>query len=310
MMLSFRAWAGRGWGSAVLLAMLWVGGCAAAHAKDPLPISRLFEEPFTPQDASGRGDKWTRLMADHAQRRAAEWESDLAAIRDLPFPARLQAVQERINQRIVYRDDPENIWKTPIDAYRTGGDCEDYAIAKMLLLQESGFAEKHLRVVTLAPAAPAWVHHVILIAWLQEKIYVLDSPKRTPGSRVVALDDYRDRGREVVWAAWNGGYVVRAPSGAGGDPSATPARGVFAGVPSGALRVISYRQFPLQEKLARIAADWLIIHPWEPPLTPAEVERLRLLRRYYHEPTPEHSQALTGYEVRKLEELRRLRQAL
>ncbi|MBF0272844.1 MAG: transglutaminase-like cysteine peptidase [Magnetococcales bacterium] len=281
-----------------------------AHAVDPLPISRLFEVAFSPQDSSGRGDKWGRLMADHAKRRSPEWESDLAAIRELPFLTRLQAVQEQVNRRIVYQDDPENIWKTPIDAYRTGGDCEDYAFAKMLLLKESGFPEKQMRVVTLAPSAPAWVHHVILIAWLQEKIYVLDSPNRTPGGRLVLLDDYRDRGRDVVWAAWDGGYVVRDQGGSGGAPGPTPPRGVFAGMPSGALRVISYRQFPLQEKLVRIAADWLVIHPWEPPLTSTEVERLRVLRQYYHEPTPENAQGLTSYEVRKLEELRRLRKAL
>ncbi|MBF0627520.1 MAG: transglutaminase-like cysteine peptidase [Magnetococcales bacterium] len=279
--------------------VLWVGVGGLAQAQDAVvPMASVFQRVAEGQDHSGRYGKLTRALAEHARHQPPVWEADLAEVRHQPVPDRLQAVQERVNQRILPREDPENVWLAPVDSYRQGGDCEDYALAKMLLLRESGFPEAELRLVTLAPTAPGGVHHVVLLARVQEKIHVLDSPQRTPGSRVVALGAYRDAGRSVVWSGWSGG----ASGGVSGNR--------VVGAPGVAGRMLSYRQFPANEKLARIAADWLIIHPWEPRLTPGEVERLRLLREYYHEPTPEHAQRLTPFEVRKLEELRRLRKAL
>ncbi|MBF0339824.1 MAG: transglutaminase-like cysteine peptidase [Magnetococcales bacterium] len=260
-------------------------------------------------DASGRSDKLAQVLAIHAQRKPTGWDADLAMIRGLPIPTRLQSVQELVNRHIRYTDDPENIWLAPVDSYPNGGDCEDYAVAKLLLLQESGFPAKDLRIVVLAPRQGSGIYHVILTARWNDKIHVLDSPNRVPGDRVVTVEAYRDADRSVDWSAWSGGMTVAGRTLAGGERAAG-SWGVAHGVPSGMRRVISYRDFPANEKLVRIAADWLIIHPWEPPLTPSEVERLRLLRVYYHEPTPENAQSISGFEVRKLEELRRIRKAL
>lgn len=300
-MKSRTGWIARlGW-----LLLCGLGSATPVAAQESAtPLARLFQQPTGERDGSGRGDKLARVLAEHARLKPPQWLDDLESIRKLSPLERMQAVQERINQRIVFRDDPENRWQSPAESYRGGGDCEDFALAKLLLLQESGFPEHRLRLVTLAPSSPDGVHHVILLAWVQEKIYVLDSPKRTPDSRVVTLERYRDAGRPVVWAGWRGGVVAGLGSGAvQGFAEAT-------GMPKGATRLISYRHFPLKEKLVRIAADWLVIHPWEPPLTPSEVERLRLLRLYYHDPSPENGRAITRYEAERLDALRRIRQAL
>ncbi|MEO5346441.1 MAG: transglutaminase-like cysteine peptidase [Magnetococcus sp. YQC-9] len=279
----------------------------AVHGDANSQLVRFFRESSSRSDDSGRSEKLARALERHAQVQPDGWRSDLAEMSAIPLPARLQAVQERVNRRIAYRDDPENIFLAPVDAYRDGGDCEDFAIAKMLLLMESGVPEKYLRLITLAPTTTNGIYHVILVAWLQEKMYVLDSPKRIPEDRVVDWERYRDADRPVVWAGWSGGGA----SFGGADSGAIwERRGMWAGVPVGGKRIVSYRQFPEREKLLRIAADWLVIHPWEPPLTAAEVERLRLLRVYYHQPTPENARLLSAFEVKKLEELRRIRQAL
>ncbi|GAB0058845.1 hypothetical protein SIID45300_03202 [Candidatus Magnetaquicoccaceae bacterium FCR-1] len=295
-----------GWRS-VVYALLIVAGLPlpTSEAGDPergSSLMRLFQESASRADDSGRSEKWARVFNRHAQAKPASWDEDLAEVRALPMPDRLQAVQDRVNRRIRYQDDPENIWLAPVDSYRDGGDCEDYAIAKMLLLDESGFSEKHLRLVTLAPSPTNAVHHVILVAWLQEKMVVLDSPGRVVGDRVVRWEGYRDAGRPLNWVGWRGGGVS---SDGGGERFV--GQGIWG---SGGRKILSYREFPIQEKLVRIAADWLVIHPWEPPLTPAEVERLRLLRAYYHDPTPENARLLSAFEVGKLNELRRIRKAL
>ncbi|MBF0263433.1 MAG: transglutaminase-like cysteine peptidase [Magnetococcales bacterium] len=295
-----------GWRS-VVCALLVVAGLPlpTSEARDPerdAPLARLFQDSATRADDTGRGEKLARVLRRHAEAKPPAWTEDLAQVRALPVPDRLQAVQERVNRRIRYQDDPRNDWLAPVDAYRDGGDCEDYAIAKMLLLEESGFPEKHLRLVTLDPNRASAVHHVILVAWLQEKMVVLDSPGRTVGDRVAHWEGYRDADRPLNWVGWRGGGV--SPDGGG---ERFVAQGIWG---SGGRKILSFREFPLQEKLVRIAADWLVIHPWEPPLTPAEVQRLRLLRAYYHQPTPENARLLSVFEVGKLDALRRIRKAL
>ena len=51
--------------------------------------------------------------------------------------ASIVETQERIN-RLPYVPDPDGIWKAPVDFYREGGDCEDFAIAKYFALRHLG----------------------------------------------------------------------------------------------------------------------------------------------------------------------------
>ncbi|MEO5334953.1 MAG: transglutaminase-like cysteine peptidase [Magnetococcus sp. YQC-5] len=297
-----------------LLLLAWIScvvcdvPSVSAQGAHLLAHARLFQEIPAQQDV-GSGKRMADVVAKHLRSKPVAWANDLAALRHLPVLTQLRVVQETINRRITYRDDPENIWLAPVEAYQNGGDCEDFAIAKLLLLRESGFPEKNLRVVTLEPISQKQVYHVILLALWQDKMYVLDSPGRTPGSQVVLLDVYKDAARPVAWVGWTGGMTGASrpiQSAWTRERDSIPAT-ISLHSP---LRMVSYRQYPAHEKLVRIAADLLIIHPWETPLTPAEVQRLRLLRRYFHEATPENAHPLTAYEVRKLDELRHMRKTL
>ncbi|MBF0125921.1 MAG: transglutaminase-like cysteine peptidase [Magnetococcales bacterium] len=297
-----------GWCLSVLVWVVGVVPVAQAMEPDGLLSMPLFREAIPQEDRSGRSAKLDHAFSLHAQRKPALWAGDLLALQELPMVAKLRAAQELVNQRIAYQNDPDNIWKPPFDAYRSGGDCEDYAIAKLLLLRESGFPENRMRMITLAPQGQNRIYHVILVAQWQDKIFILDSPKRTPDGQVVVLDQYRDANRPVVWAGWSGGSLAKSAGVGVGSKDALP-RVVQGGAfgPYGPLRMPSYREFPVREKLVRIAANLLVIRPGEPKLTPEEIERLRLLRVYFHDPTPENAQPLTRFELQKLEELRQLR---
>lgn len=275
-----------------------------ANDQKTLAFAQIFKDIPSTSDTSGRSKKLAQAMALHQQQKPSVWSTDLATLGNLPVLAKLHNVQEIVNKHITYRDDPDNVWKSPYEAYRNGGDCEDYAIAKLILLKESGFPEDNLRLTTLAPDATHQVYHVVLLAKWQDQVYVLDSPNRTINGRVVLLQDYPDAARTVVWAGWPGGFSSSGLPLADRMPDREKILGVD-GPSYGPRRMPSYRQFPAREKLVRIAADLLIIHPWEPKLTPAEIERLRILRIYFYDPTPDNGQNLTPFEIRKLDELRR-----
>lgn len=277
----------------------------AAKDQSALASARLFQNHPPERDPTGRSKKLAHAMTIHQQRKPSVWDNDLAATRDLPMLVKLQTVQEIVNKRIEYQDDPGNIWESPFEAYRNGGDCEDYAIAKMLLLKEGGVPEENLRLITLAPIHTRQVYHVILVAKWQDHIYVLDSPNRPGSKKVPRLEEYVDAARPVVWAGWLGGYTSTSQP-LGNVPLAKVDIPSVDSPVSGLGRMPSYRQYPAKEKLVRIAADFLIIHPWEPPLTPEEINRLRILRRYFNDPTPENAQTLSPFEVRKLTELRNI----
>ncbi|MBF0604653.1 MAG: transglutaminase-like cysteine peptidase [Nitrospirae bacterium] len=275
-----------------------------AADQNAVVFANLFVDHPPEQDTTGRSKKLAQAVAMHQQRKPLVWTTDLATIQDLPELAKLEIVQETVNKRIAYINDTENIWQSPYDAYRTGGDCEDYAIAKLLLLKESAFPENNLRLITLAPDATHQFHHVFLLAKAQNMIYVLDSPNRTKNGELTILQEYTDAARPVIWAGWTGGFSSTSQP-LGNIPPGRIKNKCFNGFLQGQRCLPSYRQYPAKEKLVRIAADLLIIHYGEPRLTPAEIERLRILRIYFYDPTPKNAESLTAYEVRMLSKLRK-----
>jgi predicted transglutaminase-like cysteine proteinase len=86
--------------------------------------------------------------------------------------ARLQAVNQFFNRRIVYAEDIEvwgqiDYWASPLEMLEKGrGDCEDYAIGKYFSLVASGMPVAKLRMVYVraqlgAPSGPVQAHMVL-----------------------------------------------------------------------------------------------------------------------------------------------------
>lgn len=93
----------------------------------------------------------TRTFDAAAVRRFDAWLTLLAEIRAKPETARLQRVNDFINQQIHFADDrvvwkKTDYWATPLETFgRAAGDCEDFALLKYFSLIRLGIARNKLR---------------------------------------------------------------------------------------------------------------------------------------------------------------------
>jgi predicted transglutaminase-like cysteine proteinase len=102
--------------------------------------------------------------------------------------ARLGVVNRAINLAIIPTSDlaqwgKADRWSTPLATFTTGrGDCEDYAIAKYVALEQAGVSANDLRLVILRDLATG-EDHAIVTARSDGKWLVLDN------RRLVMLED-------------------------------------------------------------------------------------------------------------------------
>ncbi|MEO5364161.1 MAG: transglutaminase-like domain-containing protein [Magnetococcus sp. DMHC-8] len=279
---------------------------ALAGQGDNTPLTdRLTPSLFTDnrpveQDGSGRTARLARLVQQHHDQRQPTptgWADQVKALRNLSPLEQLRAAHLYVNRRMAYVDRGQ-IWKTPQEAFASGGVCVEFATSKLLLLRDAGFPEAAMRVITLRPLNPNGIFHVILLARLPDgSMYVLDSPDRAQSADIVPLASYRERIRPVVWSGWSGGFSSNDHPQTGPVGSFAPARHTAAQRDRTSL-------FASGDRLVDIAADLRVVRPGERPLTEAERRRLALLRRYYHAPTEENRRPLTQAEVSKLHGIR------
>ncbi|EGP07507.1 hypothetical protein CSIRO_2961 [Bradyrhizobiaceae bacterium SG-6C] len=83
--------------------------------------------------------------------------------------ARLETVNRLVNTAIRYTSDliqhgEVDLWSSPLASLRAGrGDCEDYAIAKYMVLRESGVPEQDLRILLVRDRAVREDHAVLAV---------------------------------------------------------------------------------------------------------------------------------------------------
>ena len=131
-----RGWRKLGLGAGIALLLMCVGGLQASW--DFNQISRRAEQLYGPMgEGRERIESWQRLLEQQAG--AEELEQ-------------LKAVNRFFNLRLRFREDRElwrvqDYWATPVEALLRGaGDCEDYAIAKYIILRQLGVASDKLRI--------------------------------------------------------------------------------------------------------------------------------------------------------------------
>lgn len=100
-------------------------------------------------------------------------------LRYAPMHEKLDAVNRLVNHEIQYTSDRlvagvEDRWLSPSEALRIGGDCEDYSIAKYVILRALGVDEKKMRVIVLKDTARELGHAVLAVAHNVGKV-VLDN---------------------------------------------------------------------------------------------------------------------------------------
>lgn len=106
------------------------------------------------------------------------WHSLLQQWQSFSADELLQQLNTAIN-KFSYRADANNYarddyWATPRELIANGGDCEDFAMAKMLALQHLGIPAKSMRIVVVQNTVTALPHAVLAVSH-GEKTVILDN---------------------------------------------------------------------------------------------------------------------------------------
>jgi len=120
------------------------------------------------------------------------WEKQLQGIKEEPIGHQLLIVNSLVND-IHYLKHKPGGWKHPRDFIKGGGDCEDFAIAKYVLLRQLGYTSDHLRIVVVKATRGAREYHLFVVVRTNEKpkdLMVLDTQHDYPRS-LIYCDDFK-----------------------------------------------------------------------------------------------------------------------
>jgi predicted transglutaminase-like cysteine proteinase len=139
----------------------------------------------------------------------ARWRALVAKTQHVSPERKLQLIHAEI-QKVPYRLDLDatgssDKWAHPLEFLHSGGDCEDYAIAKFKTLEAAGFPASDMRVVIVRNSATSGFH-AVLVAFIDGQASVLDNlssivyqpAQQTTFDPICSLD------RNSLWLHWNG----------------------------------------------------------------------------------------------------------
>ncbi len=193
---------------ALLLTVIVLSGAAVAASVEVQASPALFGTREVFSSDSSAFFKWHGMLERFAAERRsepvcapgvaepcepAEWRALVASLKGLDLRAKLDRVNAAINRHPYIPSfvnwHESNHWETPFEFLRKGGQCQDYAITKYLLLREAGVPASRLRLVVLRDTHLG-LDHAVTVAFLDDEALVLDNQQPTvvPASR---LDYYR-----------------------------------------------------------------------------------------------------------------------
>lgn len=150
------------------------------------------------------------VYGGRAERRVEAWLEMVAAAGEAAIEARLRLVNDFVNRRVRFVQDPqhwkaEDYWATPLETLGTGaGDCEDLAIAKYVSLRHAGVPDRQLR-ITYVRAAGWDLPHMVLTwyATPDAEPLVLDNldPELKPASQRPDLTPVYSFNAAGLWVA-------------------------------------------------------------------------------------------------------------
>lgn len=173
-----------------------VAGALPAALRDraaaPREAPGLFgtREIYSPDIAAF--DKWTGMLARFRREQAAaqsacaaeaecapnEWRQLLGALDGLDLRAKLDRVNAAVNRHPYVPSQrnwgESNHWETPFEFLRKSGQCQDYAIAKYLLLRAAGVPAAQLRVLVLRDTRLG-LDHAVTVAYVGGEALLLDN---------------------------------------------------------------------------------------------------------------------------------------
>ncbi len=157
--------------------------------------------------------KWQRAQASALSGRAGPWREIVGEARSLDQGAKIERINSWVNRRVNFIDDSVRFkvadrWATATETLRAGqGDCEDYAIAKMKLLEAAGVARNDMFLV-IAKDLVRRADHALLVVRNGDRLMVLDNNT----DRIVdaaTIRDYRPVMSYSAGKAWLHGYATQ-----------------------------------------------------------------------------------------------------
>jgi predicted transglutaminase-like cysteine proteinase len=134
----------------------------------------------------------------------AEWRELLDQLAGLDLKAKLDRVNAAINRHPYVASmrnwGESNRWETPFEFLRRGGQCQDYAIAKYLLLREAGVPAAQLRIVVLHDMRLD-LDHAVTVAYVEGRVLMLDNQFSSviPADSVLHYQPYYSINEQGWW---------------------------------------------------------------------------------------------------------------
>ena len=195
----------------LLAASLLAGIDARANQAGSPTYPALFGTGETYSPAIDRFYKWTGMLQRWvAERREArqpcmlgqiagceprEWRRMVDLLTPLDLRAKVDAVNSLVN-RYPYTPSAANWgdanhWETPFEFLTKSGQCQDYAIAKFMLLRAAGVPNELLRVVVLHDRRLG-LDHAVTVAYVDGEALMLDnqSPEVVPAASIHHYQPY------------------------------------------------------------------------------------------------------------------------
>ena len=167
---------------------------APVAAAPPLAYPELFGTRAIASTNTAQFWRWNGMLARwhdevrHASRpcpegvwklcEPAEWVRLVRELRDLPDRVKVERVNAALN-RYPYTPSiknwhESNYWETPFEFLRKSGQCQDYAIAKFMLLRALGVPNDRLRIVVLRDAI-LQLDHAVVVVEIEGQALMLDN---------------------------------------------------------------------------------------------------------------------------------------
>ncbi|UZW55464.1 transglutaminase-like cysteine peptidase [Sphingobium sp. JS3065] len=140
------------------------------------------------------------------------WSGVLNAARGSSSQQQVEVINSWVNRRLRFVDDRQggDNWASAARTLQSGaGDCEDYAIAKMKLLEAAGFDRRAMFLV-IARDLVRQADHAVLAVRIGGELMILDNmtDRVLPSSSV---GDYRPIMSFNAFGRWTHGYRVTTP---------------------------------------------------------------------------------------------------
>jgi predicted transglutaminase-like cysteine proteinase len=123
-----------------------------------------------------RFGKLLSALFNHEKDKPKHWDLLVSKVQSEPDELKKLKLVNAVLNKVPYKDGTDGTYYHPAKFYRKGGVCKDFALAKYLLLKDSGYPVDQLRIAVLSPKIdnPNSPLHVVLVVKANGSDFVLD----------------------------------------------------------------------------------------------------------------------------------------